>query len=211
MSSIDVKKSFTTPLLKELNSNTSLRDQLEGQTGQLLILSGNVTALQNVIESSLNVKASNTLLRKALRAARNTAASLEARFASRSKRRVNSIYKRLEKDGILADRTLVRGKSLFVVQSFNSSISKVKEAMLAVIFKELNIKEGDSKRQEMSFKLQKGHGEQGYAVSQVQVAKTFAKAAQLEGGSELLKTNFDSFLQGAKLNEETRKEYLGHF
>ena len=210
MSNIDVKKSFTTPLLKQLNSNKETRESVEGQQGQLLILS-NMNAFKKVVEVSLNVKVSDQVLRRALRVGRKKAEELQKRFtgSKKGKRRLATIKRRLSQDGILKQENLKIGQNLFVVTNFETSLKSIKADMLEVIFKEFNIDENRANRAEISSRIQKGHGEEGYAVSQVQIAKTLGKAAQLSGGTDALVDNFDRFLQKAKISEETRKEYLG--
>jgi hypothetical protein len=208
MSSIDVKKSFTTPLLKELNSNKETREQVETQQGQLLILS-NANAFKTVIEGSLGIEIPDQLLRRALRAGRKRALQLQNKFSAnkKGKRRLATIKRRLKNDGILSAQNLKVGQNLFVVGSFESSLRSIKDIMLEVLYKALDI-EDEATRADISSKIQKGHGEEGYAVSQVQIAKTMGRAAQQEGGTALLKDNFNTFLKSAKINEETRQQYL---
>tara|TARA_R110000796_G_scaffold1430_4_gene5695 strand:+ start:1830 stop:3200 length:1371 start_codon:yes stop_codon:yes gene_type:complete len=208
MSKIDVKKSFTTPLLRELNTNKETRERIEGQKGQLLILN-NANAFKVVVEASTGLTVSNLLLRRALRAGRARAISLQKTFESskKGKNRVATIKRRLERDGILQSQKLKMGQSLFVVTNFESSLKSIKDIMLDIIFQGLGI-EDSAVKTDVSSRIQKGHGEEGYSVSQVQIAKTIGRASQQVGGADFLKTNFDTFLQKASINEETRAEYL---
>ena len=195
MSKIDVKKSFTTPLLRELNTNKETRERIEGQKGQLLILN-NANAFKVVVEASTGFTVSNLLLRRALRAGRARAISLQKTFESskKGKNRVATIKRRLERDGILQSQKLKMGQSLFVVTNFESSLKSIKDIMLDIIFQGLGI-EDSAVKTDVSSRIQKGHGEEGYSVSQVQIAKTIGRASQQVGGADFLKTNFDTFLQ----------------
>lgn len=206
MSEIDVKKSFTKPIIDQLNRDT--REDVQKQEGQILILD-NAKTFKEVVEASTGRTVSSSILAGALALGQQRAKGFQDKFrrSKKGRRRYNNFIKRLAEGNIKVSATLVPGQNMFLVQSFDSSIKTIKNDMVDYIFNALGIDDKGQKA-DSNYKIQKGHGESGFAVSQVQLARGFARAEKLAGGSELLKSNFDAFLIGANIDEETRAAYL---
>ena len=206
MSAIDVKKSFIDPLLFQLNKDT--RGDVQEQAGQILLFD-NVDTFKTVIENVLGVKISDTITKKALSLGKTNAKAAHDRFTRSKvgKRRLNNFVRRRNSGDIIISSKYQLKENMFLVQSFDSTLKKLKNDIVDYIFEELAIYDDDSKA-EVNYQIQKGHGEAGFAVSQVQVARTMARASQLAGGTEELKKGFDAFLMEAKIDEATRNKYL---
>lgn len=206
MSQIDVKKSFTKPLIDQLNRDT--REDVQKQEGQVLILEDTDT-FKKVIEASTGKEVPSSVLVSALALGKKRAKGFQDKFrkSKNGRRRYNNFIKRLAEGNIKVSAHLVPGVNMFLVQSFDSSIKTVKNDMVEHIFKALGV-EDENQKADANYKIQKGHGEAGFAVSQVQLARSFARAENLAGGTDLLKSNFDAFLVRADIDEETRTAYL---
>ena len=206
MSSIDVKKSFIEPLLFQLNKDT--RGDVQEQAGQILLFD-NVNTFKTVIENVLGVKISKTVIEGALSLGRQNAKAAHDRFTRSKigKRRLNNFVRRRNSGDIIISSKYQLEENMFLVQSFDSTLKTLKNDIVNYIFEELAIYDDDSKA-EVNYQIQKGHGEAGFAVSQVQVARTMARASQLAGGTKELKKGFDAFLMEAKIDETTRNKYL---
>ena len=168
MSRSDVEQQFVNPLLRSFGDNKLVREAVEGQKGQLLILD-DVSGLKKVLEATLDGRVPGPVLQGALKAAQKKAAELQKGFTRTNvgKRRLAAIKSRYR--DVLTNSNIVIGKNAFVVTSFNSSVDSVKKAMLDYVQKELNL--DDTSREIASKSLHKGHGEAGLAVSQVQAAR----------------------------------------
>ena len=206
MSTIDVKKSFIEPLLFQLNKDT--RADVQEQDGQILLFD-NVDTFKKVIENVLSVKIPKTVLDGALKLGKQNANKAHDRFtkSKRGKRRLNNFVRRRNSGDILISSKYQLKQNMFLVQSFDSTLKKLKNDIVDYIFEELKVDDKD-KKAEANYQIQKGHGEAGFAVSQVQVARTMGRASQLAGGIKELKKGFDAFLMEAKIDESTRNKYL---
>ena len=193
MSSSDVRKKFTTPLLKKLEKE--MRKGVERQGGQVLILK-DIKAFIEVIQASYpGIKISKEDSKKAIEAGRQKALELSGRFKKRNPRRYNAVVAKIEK--ILPMNNYSWNKNIFVVSTFKRSIGAVKTAIL----KELQTAKVITTTQSDSLKkdIHKGHGVKGTAVSQVQIANTLMAAQQLDingkSGVDFLKSNLDNFFK----------------
>jgi hypothetical protein len=195
-----VRKSFVNPILRDLNKNT--RAKVEGQSGQLLLLD-DVEALKTVVEASIGERVPAPVLAKALKIGQARAKGLQDGYR-RSKagaRRYNNIVARAP--SVLRSQHLVIGKNAFVVASFSSSIKKVKDVMVKSIFDDMGMA-GDSRIPKASSRIERGHGVEGFAVSQVQLASAFNKASSVFGNTALLADNFSAFIGEAEISDNTK-------
>jgi len=206
MSSIDVKKSFIEPLLLQLNKDT--RADVQEQDGQILLLD-DINTFKKIIENVLGGTIPDPFLKRALSLGQRKARSFHNSFikTKAGKRRYNNFVRRVSSGDIIISNKYVLGKNMFLVKSFDSTLKNVKNFIVDYLFKALKIDNKDRKA-DVNYQIQKGHGEAGFAVSQVQVARTMGRASQLAGGTEQLKKGFNAFLMEAKIDETTRNKYL---
>ena len=206
MSAIDVKKSFIEPLLFQLNKDT--RGDVQEQDGQILLLN-DADTFKTIIENVLGTKIPEPFLKRALSLGQRRARSFHDKFVQTKpgKRRFNNFVRRRASGDIIISSNYVLRQNMFLVKSFDSTLKNIKNYIVDYLFKKLKV-EDDDKKTEVNYQIQKGHGEAGFAVSQVQVARTMGKASQLAGGTEELKKGFDAFLMEAKIDETTRNKYL---
>ena len=206
MSAIDVKKSFIEPLLFQLNKDT--RGDVQEQDGQILLLN-DADTFKTIIENVLGTKIPDPFLKRALSLGQRRARSFHDKFVQTKpgKRRFNNFVRRRASGDIIISSNYVLRQNMFLVKSFDSTLKNIKNYIVDYLFKKLKV-EDDDKKAEVNYQIQKGHGEAGFAVSQVQVARTMGKASQLAGGTEELKKGFDAFLMEAKIDETTRNKYL---
>ena len=176
MSNAAVKREFVDPLLRSLGNNKLVREAVEAQRGQVVLLE-DYSALAKTIEATIGQKAPAKVLKSALGAAQEQALALHRRYTATKlgKRKFNIFKKKLPDIPHLNTYTI--GKELFMVSNFNSSIRSIKNAMLKVVEQELVLSKEE--RLSVSKELHRGHGESGLAISQVQVAKGIQRAANL--------------------------------
>ena len=206
MSAIDVKKSFIEPLLFQLNKDT--RADVQEQDGQILLLN-DADTFKKIIENVLGTTIPDPFLKRALSLGQRRARSFHDKFVKTKvgKRRFNNFVRRRASGDIIISGHYVLRQNMFLVKSFDSTLKNIKNYIVDYLFKKLKV-EDDDKKAEVNYQIQKGHGEAGFAVSQVQVARTMGRASQLAGGTEELKKGFDAFLMEAKIDETTRNKYL---
>jgi hypothetical protein len=193
MSEASVRRSFTNPLLKKLEAE--MRKGIERQGGQVLILK-DIKAFIEVIETTYpDIKIKKSDAKRALDAGTKKALELSKRYRSRQKRRYNAVIAKIEK--ILPMSEYTWDKNIFVVASFKRSISSIKLAILKELQRARVITE--SQRTRVQGDIHKGHGVEGTAVSQVQIANTLMAAVALDTGNktglEFLKDNLKSFFE----------------
>lgn len=213
MSASNIKRSFTTPLLNQLNTNEETRKRVEEQTGQILELQG-AEAFRKVFVRTFGRPPGSAGKGKqklqeaqtqAVTAGRKRAEGLQANFlrSAKGKRRYNRLKRLYTEDPGLKENDL--GVNVFLVANFETSIAKVKTAM-AEPFKELyNLTDEETKETLRS--VQKGHGEQGHAVADHQVARAMMKASQQAGGLENFEDNLNLYIKELDINDED-KAYL---
>ena len=194
MSRASVKREFVDPLLRSVGNNKLVREAIEAQRGQLLVLEG-AEALRKTLKATLGMdRVPAKVLKNALEAGRKQALQLHNRYTSTAlgKRRFNILLRRYKEIPHINKYTI--GKELFLVSNFNSSINSVKRVMLLSVQKDLDLTE--AQRKQVSPELQKGHGESGLAVSQVQAAKGIQRIANLGEriDTDLLFDNLDYFI-----------------
>lgn len=163
MSKAAFDRKFTNPLLKKLDAEA--RKAVSRQRGQLLILA-DTDVIQDVIQASTGVIPEKKHLAKALKQAQKHAKKLQSTFKTRNKRRYNAVVAKLPEIGL----PYILNKDMFIVSSFSRSISTIKNTMLKTLVAEGALSEAQSK--EASKNLHKGHGAQGNAISQVQIASS---------------------------------------
>lgn len=198
-----MKRRYTAPLVRKLKQE--VRKDVERQRGQLVLLD-NYNALKQVLEAS-GFSPTKRQLDKALKAGRVKALELQNTFI-RSQvglRRFKTLESRFPSINFKA-QGLVLGENAFLVSTFRRSADSIKKAMLDSLQDDLDI--SDSARKQIGPALQKGHGEEGLAVSQVKAATTFAKAAELEGGVDFLTRNLEAFFQSAEIDEGHRQKHI---
>ena len=125
MSAIDVKKSFIDPLLFQLNKDK--RGDVHEQAGQILLFD-NVDTFKTVIENVLGVKISDTITKKALSLGKTNAKAAHDRFTRSKvgKRRLNNFVRRRNSGDIIISCKYQLKENMFLVQSFDSTLKKLK-------------------------------------------------------------------------------------
>ena len=157
MSKQRFEKDFQVPLLRKLDKEA--RKAVQRQRGQLLILA-DTKDLRKVIELVVpGIKIKEADLLAALQAGQKHAKTLQGSFKSRNKRRYNAVVSKLPDIGLPYEL----GQNMFIVTSFKTSISAVKQSMLKVLEDRNVLSSPQSK--DVSFNLHKGHGAQGTAVA----------------------------------------------
>ena len=93
MSNAAVKRQFVDPLLRSVGNNKLVREAVEAQKGQVVLLEG-TEALDKTIRATLGVKAPKKVLDAALMASRSQALMLHNRYtASKMGSRKFKIFK----------------------------------------------------------------------------------------------------------------------
>jgi hypothetical protein len=164
MSKQRFEKDFQLPLLRKLDKEA--RKAVQRQRGQLLILA-DTKDLRKVIElvvPGIEIKEADLLA--ALQAGQKHAKKLQESFKSRNKRRFNAVVAKLPSIGL----PYTLNEDMFIVTSFSKSVSVVKVSMLKVLEDRKVLSNAQSK--DVSSNLHKGHGAEGTAVSQVQIASS---------------------------------------
>ncbi len=166
MSVSGLEKGFSKPLLRKLDEEA--RRAVVKQRGQLLILADTVE-LEKVIEMAVpDAKPTPAQLKIALTKAQQHARRLQSSFKSRHKRRYNAIVAKLPQIGSVDIKDI--GDTVFIVTSFRSSITRIKNTLIKSLVDEGVLTKGQGT--EVSKNLHKGHGKDGAAVSQVQIARS---------------------------------------
>ncbi len=166
MSVPGLEKGFSKPLLRKLDEEA--RRAVVKQRGQLLILADTVE-LEKVIEMAVpDAKPTATQLKTALTKAQQHARRLQSSFKSRHKRRYNAIIAKLPQIGSIDIKDV--GDTVFIVTSFRSSITRIKNTLLTTLVDQGVLTK--SEKDKVSRNLHKGHGKDGKAVSQVQIARS---------------------------------------
>lgn len=187
------KRSFTNPILKKLDIER--RKTVERQKGQVLILE-DIQAFIDVIQQTYpGTKIPKTVANKALKAGITKAAQLQETFKTRNTKRYNAIVSKLPE--VSAFKKYKLHKNLFIVTSFNYSITAVKKEILKSLENSGILTEGE--REDISKKVHKGHGVVGGAVSEVQIAGSLAGTSEQE--LDLLRTNLDYYFKEAKVDK----------
>jgi len=199
MSSTNFKRSFVNPLVKRLDAE--VRKKVERQQGQLVLLP-NLDSLVKVLTVN-GIEFSPEQLNAAYREAKSTAARLQKVYISTSegKRRYNILR---DKWDTIKFKTsgMVLNENAFLVSNFESSVNTIKKSILDQFIL-------GSKRDSVSKSFQKGHGEEGLAVSQVQVASAFARASALDGISpQDLANVFKSFIDEAEITQDYKEKSI---
>lgn len=195
MSNSEVTKHITKPLLKTLEQKAQdkTRAAVQGQTGQLLILR-NISVFREIISSSLGIDLTKSTETKALAAGRTAAKKLQSGFKQKNKLRFNTIARRLP--DVLPPNIYTLGENVFIVTSFASSITKVKDAIFNALIASGEITAEQSS--DIRGQIHRGHGVRGTAVSQVGIARSMSKMGGLfgQGSSQrLLQDNLKAFIQ----------------
>ena len=204
MSASNVRKKFTTPLLRKLEKE--MRRGVERQGGQVLILK-DIEAFISVIEASYpDIKISKSEAKKAVDAGKKKALELSNRFKKRKPRRYNAVVAKIEK--ILPMNEYSWNNNIFVVSTFKRSIGAVKTAILKELQTAKVITTGQS--DQVKKDIHKGHGVKGTAVSQVQIANTLMAAQQLDingkSGVDFLRSNLDNFFKVSETPTNIQEE-----
>ena len=166
MSVPGLEKGFSKPLLRKLDEEA--RRSVVKQKGQLLILA-DTKELEKVIKMAApDAKPTATQLQSALVKAQQHARRLQSSFKSRNKRRYNAIIAKLPSISSIDINDI--GDTVFIVTSFRSSITRIKNTLIKSLVDEGVLTKGQGT--EVSKNLHKGHGKDGAAVSQVQIARS---------------------------------------
>lgn len=166
MSVASLNKNFQTPLLKKLDQEA--RKAVQRQRGQLLILADTVE-IEKVIKMVVPAaKPTSTQLSSALAKAQKHARKLQSSFKTRNKRRYNAIISKLPDISSINVNDI--GDTVFIVTSFKTSISTIKNTLLNSLVDDGVLTQDEKK--DVSKNLHKGHGRDGAAVSQVQIARS---------------------------------------
>jgi hypothetical protein len=177
-------KKYTNRLLTKLNKER--RSQLEVEKkGQVIILA-DVKELELAISQVYpDLKVPKPKLIRALKKGRTKAKELQKRVSAR---KFNAINNKLNE--VLPSNLFRLGVNVFVIHSF-SSAKTIKEAMLDSLVAQKAITK-DAKAA-ISPKLHRGHGVQGEAVSQVEIASTAAGMTPQE--IEVLQAGINRFAE----------------
>lgn len=202
MSATDTRRNFVNPLIKRLDRDT--RKRVETQSGQLLLLN-DITAFKKVIETTLGIEVPTKELEIARQAGIKKARELHDAFTKNAgKNRLKALERKFP-DIDFKGQGLNIGENAFLVASFKSSISIVRDAILRSL--EKNLKIDASSKKELQGLVQKGHGEEGLAVSQIQIG-TALGLAENKDIRNLLVSNLESYIQEANIVDSNKKKHI---
>ena len=193
MSKANFDREYVKPLLRRLKKEK--RKSVEAQKGQVIILE-NVNEFEDVIKATFpGRRISKAASKRVLAAGRKKAASLQSSFKSRNKARFNKIEKKLETIPAFSKYTI--GSDIFVVTGF-SSANIIKNTILSSFETEGVLSSEDKK--DVRGKIHRGHGVEGAAVSQVEIASAITSLPQSD--RKLFVANLDSYLKTNSSNIE---------
>lgn len=204
MSAKFVEKLFNEQLIKI--ANTKLRDEIEKQPGQVLVLR-DLKEFNKVLVNKLNISGLNSAQSgSAIAEGRKKALRLHNAFMKAMPDRYKVTLEKLEELGFPESEI---GEKVFVVRSFSKSLSLVKRAIVAKIVKLKGLDKGQE--DQLSRMTHKGHGVRGFAVSQAEIGSgaNFIIRQLSELGvsdpQEYLGDLFTSFAQGGEI-KTTKKQ-----
>lgn len=180
--------------------NSVVREETEAQQGQLLIIPSIETIIK-ILGSIYDPERFTTdLLNNARNSGINRARTLSNNFKNTSvgRRRYNTLLKR--KNEIKFKEGLVLEENVFLVTSFNSSVNSVRDTIiesLQLTSRELGI---------VRRNVQKGHGEAGLAVSQVQVAGSIKTIPEIYRKQVI--DDFKLYISSLQIIESEKLKYL---
>lgn len=183
MSKSVFEKKYTNRLLNKLNRER--RDSLQAKKGQVIILADTkeLKLAINQVYPGLNIK--NPPLVRALKVGRKRAAGLQ-RNVKKAKRL--AIERKLP--SVLPGNKFRVGVNIFIINNFNTA-NLIKKSMLDKLVEDkvLSQEQADN----VAPKLHKGHGVQGNAVSQVEIASTASGMTNQE--IDILQAGLNKFAQ----------------
>ncbi len=187
------ERSFTKPLLAKLRQEKRL--QVESQIGQLIVLA-DINAFINVAERTLGIKIDKSIAEIALQDARIQALNLQKVFERKEgsikfKRKFNAIIKKIPLALDIDKYEL--GRNIFIVTNFTSSILNIKKTILDSL--QRNGAFTTEEQDQLGSQVHRGHGEQGDAISLLQVASTVSKASDTVRLKQL-ENSFNTFIAG---------------
>lgn len=203
MSTGTVKRRLSGPLLKKLSAEFNRREELQKLKVQVLILK-DLKAFTDVIQKStgtdINISENKDKLEEILEAGKEQARALQKRAKSGANaKRFNVVLKKLEKIPAFSSYTV--GEDIFLVNSFKSSIDSVKKVILKKFVEGGLITEEEKTK--LAPLIHKGHGVEGDAVSQVDIASTIAGLNPAE--IVILRDNLNYFFQQSEVPDSVRK------
>ena len=186
MSRQSFDREYTKPLLRRLKQEKRLA--VEAQKGQVLILE-DLKDFQAVITKTFpGREIPKAALETALTAGRARASELQNSYKSKNKRRFNKIVKKIATIPEFNKYTL--GQDLFVLAAF-STANLVKNSILKA-FEEEGVLT-DTETSQVKGKLHRGHGVEGAAVSQVEIASAITSLPKKD--REVFLGNLDSYMR----------------
>lgn len=183
MSNTKLKEKLAAPLLSKLN--TKLEKELKAISGQLLILNSSAE-LKKTVElvtgskegqwSGNEASSNKGIYQSALNAGKRKARELSNEYKGSNTRRYELLSGKQKDLGfppnlIFYDGRNGREANVFLVKSYRADLNTVKGAMADVLEKGNILKNADQKKKFIAAGLDKGHGVQGLAVSQAQIAQ----------------------------------------
>lgn len=148
-----------------------LREPIEKQQGQLLVLT-NLESFVSAIKQVTRKRLSNTQIQGILKKARLKAFKLEQDFKKKDPSRFSTIQSVLSSrlQNLPFDITAApEAREVFIVTSFGSSVTTIKNFILDEIQAELSLRK--TTRDKLGARIDRGHGVSGFAVSQAEVSQ----------------------------------------